>query len=257
MIKRLLLGSLGIMLMIAPSVSAQTADWRGFYAGANIGAAHSREKTETSTIFSPTGYFATSSPPAIGALSPQHVNQTNPTGGLQAGYNFQNGNLVMGAEADFGAMHLYKYKGNSGIYPCCTTTYFTVNQSASTDWLLTVRPRVGIAIGRFLPYLTAGMAVTRVDYKTDFVDTFANAHESSRLQKTAVGWTAGVGGEYQLSSSRWSVKGEYLYADFGSASRSTGDLKAFTPPISFPTNTFSHSYKLSSHIVRLGVNYRF
>ena len=47
----------------APS-QAQT-NWAGPYVGANAGAAIGQSKTQESTVFSPVGYFAASSVPAI------------------------------------------------------------------------------------------------------------------------------------------------------------------------------------------------
>jgi hypothetical protein len=50
---------------------------------------------------------------------------------------------------------------------------------------------------------------------------------------------AGVGGEYALMNG-WSVKAEYLYVDLGRVSTTSANLTAFTPPIAFPANVFTH-----------------
>lgn len=111
--------------------------------------------------------------------------------------------------------------------------------------------------GPALFYGTFGVAMTNLNYKEDFIDTFAKAHESASTSGLVTGWTAGGGVEFTLSG-RWSMKIEYLYADFGSAIKTTStNLTAFTPPISFPTNVFSHQADLITHIFRTGVNYRF
>jgi outer membrane immunogenic protein len=52
------------------------------------------------------------------------------------------------------------------------------------------------------------------------------------------------------------VKAEYLHVDFGSIPTTSTNLTAFTPPIAFPTNVFTHSVHLTDDIVRLGLNYR-
>jgi outer membrane immunogenic protein len=44
--------------------------------------------------------------------------------------------------------------------------------------------------------------------------------------------------------------------NFGSVSVTSANLTAFTPPVAFPTNVFTHSVDLRAAIVRFGVNYR-
>jgi len=58
----------------------------------------------------------------------------------------------------------------------------------------------------------------------------------------------------------WGWQGEYLRASFGGASTHTStNLTAFTPPIAFPTNVFTHSIgDLGGvNIYRFGFNYHF
>lgn len=245
---------LGVVLVSA--ASAQTADWKGFYVGGNVGADISHADANTTTIFSPTGYFATTSPPAIAALSPQHPDSTGLVGGGQAGYNFQGDNFVFGIEADMGAMTGGDTRTSSGIYPCCAPTGFTVTQRLEHNWLFTLRPRMGLAFGKVLLYGTGGLALTHINYQALFTDTFATANESALIDETKAGWVAGGGLEYQVKE-HWSVKGEYLYANFSEALATSNNLTAFSPPIAFPTNTFTHRADLTAHIVRFGFNYRF
>jgi outer membrane immunogenic protein len=255
MFKRLLLGS-AIILTFAMGVSAQT-DWRGFYAGGNVGDTAGRSTADTSTVFSSTGYFATTSPPAINIAGRQNLTPNGFTGGGQAGYNAQSGKIVYGVEADFGAMRLRQSQSSTATYPCCSPTAFTVTQSMKTNWLFTARPRVGYTTGHALLYATGGLAVTDLNYQAVFTDTFATARENGGVKKNKTGWTGGAGVEYQLANKKhWSVKGEYLYANFGRVTTTSTNLTAFTPPIAFPQNPFTHSAALHAHIIRGGVNYR-
>ncbi len=66
-------------------------DWKGFYVGGNSGGVKGHSDAFTSTVFSPTGYFALSSVPAIAAVGHQTLSPSGFTGGGQAGYNFQTG----------------------------------------------------------------------------------------------------------------------------------------------------------------------
>ena len=76
------------------------------------------------------------------------------------------------------------------------------------------------------------------------------------MDKTATGWAAGFGAEYKVGQ-HVSLKAEYLYASFGSVSTTSTNLTAFTPAIAFPTNIFTHSDDLHTHIARFGFNFRF
>lgn len=238
-----------------PSPSPSSS-WTGFYVGAYAGGNFGRATANTSTVFTPTGYFATTSVPAIGTSGRQKLSPNGFTGGGTVGYNHQSGSWVLGAEADFGALTGNKTVSTTTTYPCCSPTTFTVTQSVKTRWLFTARPRVGYAAGNSLFYVTGGLAVTDIKYRALFTDTFATAAESGGESKNKAGWTAGGGIEYKMNSA-WSVKGEYLFAQFGRVTSTSSNLTAFTPPIAFPSNTFTHSIYLTEHMVRFGVNYRF
>ena len=239
------------MPMVAP-----VYNWSGFYMGFNAGAAFGRAHAQTGTVFSPTGYFAATSVTAIGPVGDQTMHDTGFTGGIQAGYNWQMNSMVLGLEADFDYMGFRGSTTNGAVYPCCAPTAFTINQSVKTDWLFTFRPRLGWAVNNWLIYVTGGLAVAQVKGDFLFTDTFATANESASINKTRAGWALGGGVEWGVAGP-WSFKAEYLHVDFGSESTTSTNLTAFTPPIAFPTNTFTHSVRFSDDIVRVGVNYRF
>ena len=256
--------------IFASSVAASAADmpvkaqtyapvalynWSGFYAGVNAGAAFGRSSTQTSTVFSPIGYFAATSVTSIATVGDQSANKAGFTGGLQLGYNWQMNSVVAGLEADFGYMGTRTSVTSGAVYPCCAPTAYSITQSAKTDWLMTLRPRVGIANNNWLLYVTGGLAVGEVKGDFTFADTFATAAESASVSKTKVGWALGGGVEYALAG-RWSMKAEYLHVDLGSVSGTSTNLTAFTPAIAFPANTFTHSVKVTDDIVRIGVNYK-
>lgn len=240
----------------APVMANPSYDWTGFYVGVNAGGAWSNSSAATTTVFSPIGYFATTSPGAIAIAGAQRPNASGFTGGLTAGYNWQASNIVFGVESDFNYLGLKGSSTGSGIYPCCAPTGFTVNTSVSTDWLITLRPRVGIAANNWLFYATGGLAVGNVKSSFNFTDTFATATESASMSQTRTGWTAGAGTEYALMNG-WSVKAEYLYVDLGRQSTTSTNLAAFVPAIPFPSNVYTHSVDLRTNIVRVGLNYKF
>lgn len=245
-----------LCFVLLAAVFANSQDFKGFYVGGSVGGSHGNSDAQTSTVFSPTGYFASSSVPAIATVGTQSPSANGFAGGGQAGFNFQSGHVVLGLEADFGGMNISESATGTATYPCCAPTAFTITQTVETSWLFTLRPRVGVAAHRVFIYGTGGMAVTDVNYKALFTDTFATAHENGGKDGNQVGWTAGGGAEVKVNR-HWSVKGEYLYADFGSVTNTSTNLTAFTPPIAFPSNVFTHTADLRTHIYRFGFNVYF
>src|SRR5690606_36119322 len=86
------------------------------------------------------------------------------------------------------------------------------------DWFGTLRGRLGYTLTpSMLLYGTGGLAYARVS--TDLIAMGNNwpglkhgtPYETS---ETHVGWTIGAGAEYAFHRN-WSVRAEYLYADFG------------------------------------------
>lgn len=242
----------------ADNTTPAQRSWGGFYLSGSIGGAFAKGDAHTGTVFSPTGYFATTSVPAISASATKHIYSRGFSGGIQSGYNYLFGNYFVGGEADFSSMRQDASHVDTGVYPCCGPTAYTVKQRYKTSWTANLRPRFGFTHGPIMAYVTAGVAITDIKYEELFTDTFATANESARKNKTAVGWIAGLGLEYRnRPSSPWTLKIEGLYNDFGKLSTSSTNLTAYSPPTAFPTNTFSHSLSLSSQIYRVGLVYRF
>jgi outer membrane immunogenic protein len=248
-----------LTIALIAGVSAQSNDWKGFYIGGNAGGVKGSSDSHEFTVFSPTGYFAASSIPAIAAIGRQKLSPRGFTGGGQLGYNFQHNHWLFGVEADFGVMHVSDNAVGSALYPCCAPTSFTIKQTLSNDWLFTARPRLGWGNNHVMVYGTGGLAMTNFNYTSSFTDTFAAAQESAKISEMKIGWTAGGGVEFKIGGSKhWSLKGEYLLADWGLSNTTSTNLTAFPPArISFPTNVFFHQTDLQQHIFRAGFNYRF
>jgi outer membrane immunogenic protein len=239
-------------------VMAPAYNWTGFYVGGNVGGQWGSSDLNTSTIWTPAGYFGTSSVPAINAVGAQGVNSSSVTGGFTAGYNWQVNHAVLGLEGD---INYFGFKGNAtgtALYPCCAPDTFTVNSSVSADWLATIRGRIGfLAAPTWLIYGTGGAAIAEVKGNFNFTDTFiGGAAESATIRDTRVGWTAGVGTEYAFGGG-WSLKAEYLYVDLGRATATSTNLVTFAGTTPSPSNVYTHSVDLKSNIVRVGVNYKF
>lgn len=134
-------------------------------------------------------YFGLNLGYQFGAVSHLGIDPSGFVGGGQAGYNWQFGRFVFGAETDI------QLSGAEDTF----AAYKFAN-----PWFGTLRGRGGIALDNVLLYGTAGLA-----YGGGRLD-FAGLRES----QTHVGWTAGLGIEVAFTP-HWSAKAEYLYVDLG------------------------------------------
>ena len=143
--------------VVAPVVETQSNDWTGFYAGLQYGTGN--------------GEFS-----GVGDDTDRDFDAY----GLHAGYNYDFGNYVLGAELDYNKADI---------------------DDISEDVDMTrLRGRLGYDLGRFMPYVTLGAAHLSGD-DIDGID----------LSETGV--TYGIGAEY-LVTERFSVGAEYSRADF-------------------------------------------
>ena len=149
----------------APYYSApapQTYNWTGPYAGVNVGY---QWGDTTNNATEPSGL----------------------QGGLQAGYNWQAGQFVFGAETDI------QLSGSDDTF---------APWKFSNPWFGTLRGRAGVALNNILFYGTLGLAYGGVKGE------ISGLAES----KTHPGWAVGAGMEVGLTPN-WSARAEYLYVD--------------------------------------------
>lgn len=230
------------MPLKAPAM-APAWNWSGFYIGLNAGGAWGR----SNVTYVPPGPPFTGVAAAYSAIGSGPVNSSGFTGGAQAGYNWQSGLVVFGLEGDINAFDLHGGFTQTGTPP--GNVALSSVASIRTDWLATVRGRLGLAaFDRSLFYVTGGLAVTDFKYsETNTYNTLGTSSFSSN--QTRAGWTVGGGWEYGFIP-HWSVKVEYLYMDFGSIS---GQVPGFI------VGTGPHLYAadLKANLVRGGINYHF
>lgn len=274
-------------MMAEPSTGAEY-NWRGYYIGGNAGYGWGHANTATTIA---DGAFLNchfcdnvfGGGPTVDHLIAQDAGspKLKPkgfTGGAQLGYNWQIDRWVYGAEIDFNAFDQRGTVNNSFVLPgntalaggggvCGTTGPETCigNYSTTirTEWLLTLRPRIGYAWGNTLVFGTGGLALTRLKFSQTYNDnitypllvppsTGAGGSEHASALATKIGFTLG-GGFEQAIADNWSMKAEYLYVRFDGINAAGVLTDGFGGTANF-ANTVDH---LSSNIVRIGLNYRF
>lgn len=229
-----------------------TRDWSGAYFGGSLGSAEGSADTRASTNSGfPTSYFQPRSVPQVEDAADGQLSQWNLSGGLFAGYGQQFGKLYVGVEGSANSLSFDESRTSGATYIVAPTTQFSYTQSVEADWQATLRGRLGWAEDRWLAYVTGGAAVSQIRLDTTFSDTSrANGRDSNT--DTKWGWVLGLGGEYALSDN-WTIRGEYLYADFGKVSTDT----VITNASASRFNNIKGSTEFKTQTVSLGMAYRF
>ena len=277
--KRLFLGSVALIALGLGTPAAFAADravpaytppppapvytWTGCYVGASAGYSWGRTDGTRSTAASQSlgdGPGGTNIVILGGQQGRGPYDMNGMIGGFQGGCNYQVGSWVIGFEGDGSATN----KSGQG-FPILAneiagtaTGLLAINPNSVTElqerWLATARGRLGWTVwDKTMLYVTGGGAWAKVDFSRWVL----GAQTTTGFQQSdwISGWTVGAGYEYALGYG-WSVKGEYLYVDFGDYTTSTTCF-AFGPgcPRGLQTNTqVSH---LRDHIFRAGMNYKF
>ena len=141
------------------------------------------------------------------------------------GYNWQTGPWVFGAEGDLNA-----------VWNDETFTVGAFDVDVGSDYLASLRGRVGYAIDRTLIFATAGVAFTQASAQAD-----VGNDSTVSVDQDFTGWTIGAGAEYAFTNN-WVGRVEYRYYDFGDQSFS--DITNFGDA------------KLTNNTVTLGIAYK-
>jgi len=132
-------------------------------------------------------------------------------GGVQAGYNWQFGQVVAGVEGDFSWADIKESSVTSGILANLQTgVQFPLSREVKFDELATARARLGYAIfPGILAYATGGGAWGHSDA------TFSGGPVFASSSADGWGWSAGAGVEYKLTD-HLLLRAEYLHYGFSS-----------------------------------------
>jgi outer membrane immunogenic protein len=243
------------MAVKAPPIVVDT--WTGFYVGVNGGYswAHWDSSSVASIFPGGTGFTTTFDPNVKGWVF-----------GGQAGFNRQiDTRWVIGVEADIQATGERASIAGARTFttPISSDFHLVTNQTTSDEWKFpwfgTLRVRGGVLVDpQTLFYATAGAAVGEFKFANAFVSTSQlflgqtsttpagppiTVASALAATTTRAGAAVGAGIERKFAPN-WSVKGEYLYLDFGTANV-------------FTASGFDTSIRLHDHIFRVGINYQF
>jgi outer membrane immunogenic protein len=236
----------------APAAVAEAYDWAGFYIGGGVGWRKTESAwTTTQLEILPAGIFAPNPSTASAGLSSDGIR-----GALHAGYNWRVTSLIWGIEADVGyASNKRTLAGFPGTNPAPAVLAASTDRlTAETTWDGSVRLRGGLLVSpSLLLYATGGLALQQATLSMTCANAIGGSvwcgtPHSESASKTLVGWTAGGGIEAAVAKN-WFVRGEYRYSDVGRFSHTFFG--------SAPIDTIIGGATFKTHIVNLGVSYKF
>ena len=174
----------------APVVAPTT--WSGLYFGAHAGFAWSDFDTRFAVLPTPPNSWSASHDAAIY--------------GGQIGIQHQFGLFVLGIEAAISSAWQDHHASNDG----CGGVNAAFVCAARFNDVLTVGPRLGYAMGKWMPYLTGGYANARFEEKA-FLKPISTAFWTGSERHS--GWYIGAGVDMALAQG-WTVGLEYRHYEF-------------------------------------------
>lgn len=158
---------------------------------------------------------------------------------LQIGANWQFDNrLVVGAEV---YVPVASYTSTVAARQPLQITY-----SGKVNWMIQANARIGYAIDRFLPYVTAGYVIGQGELRVNGISPTAviDPAASFTVQRNHFGWNIGAGVEVAITE-RISARLQYMNTRIST--------QIYSPP--FPALGSTLGLRLDTWSV--GVNYRF
>lgn len=236
------------MAMPMKSPAAPVYQWTGCYAGINGGGGAG--SSDFTASVGPGTWLVGGDPAEASNDGTGSANNSFWLGGGQAGCNWQSGTVVVGIEGDYDAFSSTSaFFNNTNVLPTSGNA-FVIGQSLKSDYMATVRPRIGIAADRNFAYVTGGAAFSNADYTISYSDAGGGVGSAS-ASKQLTGWVAGAGWEYAFAD-HWTLRFEYLYAAFPKVTA--------TGVIAGPggtSNPLSGTANLVLQVARAGLNFKF
>jgi outer membrane immunogenic protein len=238
-----------------PPATVPTAyDWTGLYIGAHAGGGWQN------TSFADPGALSVLNNCClfVGATNGPGVASGTSSGGflggVQAGWMYQIGRLVAGADFDFSGTGL-----NGGSSDTFNSGGVGEAFSIKTDWTATATATLGIAHDRWMIYGKAGAAFADESYNLG-IAAAGFSFVSGGDRQIVSGWTTGIGVKWALTDS-WFVNAEYDFLDFGThAAHVSGGLSA-TPAGAFGmtsnAGSFEPLFNQTVSEIKVGLNYKY
>ena len=243
-------GAVAALGAAGPAQARKDDLWTGFYVGATAGLSWSDVSVQAHAtpgagpVVMPAADIA-----AVARTGWRSKNIVDFSGGLEGGYNRQVGRWLLGVESYLGVFDVDEGRTNTFQSLADPANTATTQTRVDTDWLWSLRPRVGYAVGPWLLFATGGVAASDVKVAMTYADTRTPpGAEAKSLSKLKTGWVAGLGAAYAFTPRR-SVKAQWLYADLGQVKGVAAANDGFA--------TFASRAKVHGHTMRFGLDVKF
>jgi outer membrane immunogenic protein len=269
-----------------PNVVAAAYGWTGFYIGAHFGGGLGRDDWSEPNTTHASGFNGFCASMGSGCIelgsgrAGSHTS-TGPLGGFQAGYNYQFGYFLLGAEGQFSWSNFKGDHENDTNSAGAASTFITAAQSdrffSKVRNLGSIAARLGLVSGprdRTLLYLKGGAAYASDDFSllasgsgtgcvfapTPACEAF-NSSQTLGGSATRWGYMVGVGLEFGLLDN-WTASVEYDYLGLGTKQVSLTGVQCSTSNtivVSTSCAPLTRSFNVGEDIqlVKFGINYRF
>jgi outer membrane immunogenic protein len=217
------------------AVTVASYDWSGFYIGVHGGYGTGSDDVRT-TLLDPSGV----------PLAPSASNSFDVDGflgGVQAGFNVQMNQFVLGIEGEYSALDV------EGDFNYDTTRPEAI-AGGNLEAIAAIKARAGFAFNRTMIFGTVGYAVGWNEGFANNVYDPAPADDVATGDDTVDGYVVGVGVEHAFTDNL-SLKGEYNYYRFG-----RGDFDMHSS--SYPAGVVLRAEPdLDLNVFKIGLNYNF
>jgi outer membrane immunogenic protein len=215
--------------------------WTGWYVGVHVGGAWGTKEWSDPTFFD--GFTTFTFPDT----TTNNYGVNGFLGGLQIGYNVQNGPWVWGVEAQA------SWAGIRGNDFCGFFFGKQATCKTNVDALGSLAVRFGGTIDRALLYVKGGLAWAYETHKISAPGNSIDGFGSFSVEQKHWRWGGmlGAGVEFAFTNTI-SGKLEYNYMDFGTRTYSFA-----IAPLSDDPFTVDTKIRQSIHLVKVGLNYRF
>ena len=243
------------MKQVTQAPAPSCFNWSGFYIGGFGGYKFANVETSLDLTGAWENPILAGDVSKIEQGAPDNLDASGGEAGGLLGYNYQWNCWVFGFEADGGYLWL-RNSADSGTI----SNFVNLGEDKSiqaafrTHYLFTVAPRFGYAVGRWLPYVTGGLAVGDLDFEQTVHNVPGSRvpySSGDEIDDTRVGWMVGSGLQYAITD-HWSLRGQYQYIDLGCVDFNSPGR----PPVNVDFSTH-HEACLREHNVSFAVIYKF
>lgn len=235
------------MKEVVPAPAPSCFNWSGFYVGGFGG--YKRSNVDLDLTLSGSWSVAPQARDLGEAAGSGDLDNDGGEAGGLIGYNFQWNRWVVGLEATGGYLWA-RQSGDSGTIFSADASPFHIRDSFQTHYLFTAAPRIGYVLGRWLPYVTGGLAVGDLKYEQELAFSGIGVHEGGDHTQTNAGWMIGGGLQYALTP-HWALRAQYQYIDLGDIDFDSQFGTIVGPGLSH------HQAELTEHNASFAIIYKF